>query len=336
MGPTVLSRRPMGLGFPAFLTAIVLASCSAPEFPAALAPGAAPCSVAETGRLDTSLIHEASGLAVSRRYGGRLYHVNDSGDSGRFFQTAMDGSGTRPVVIDGFTPADTEDLALGPCGLVDGDCLYVADIGDNNRRRDEVRIVVLEELEEFPGSVAPLATISVRYPDGPQDAESLVLHPNGDLFIVTKFADYSLLEVFPSHVYRLALDTRLRAGDDVVVLERVGDDLEFATISSDTFSGSLPTAADISADGLRLLILTYVNAFEFFVDLAQGPLKPAQDMIEGVDYREIPLRVQAQQEAVAYAGENTFLYTTERASEQDAPILEVRCDRQTGRAFLPG
>src|SRR5688500_15450277 len=40
----------------------------------------------EVGLLDP-VINEASGLAVSARYRDRLYHVNDSGDRGRFFIT---------------------------------------------------------------------------------------------------------------------------------------------------------------------------------------------------------------------------------------------------------
>lgn len=227
-----MSRFGMAAGL---ILGLALASCAAPESPAAArVPQTDVCAIAGSGQLDTDLIDEASGLAVSRRFPGRLYHVNDSGDSGRFFQTAMDGSGTRPIVIDGFSPVDTEDLAFGSCGTANGDCLYVGDIGDNNRRRDEIRIVVVAEQEEYADRVFPVQTITVRYPDGPQDAESLVLHPNGDLFIVTKFADYSLLEVHPSRIYRLGFDARSGAGPEPVVLERVGDELEFAAISSDS------------------------------------------------------------------------------------------------------
>ncbi len=300
-------------------------ACSAPQAPAS-GTQTEVCSISEAGLLDTGLIDEASGLAVSRRFPGRLYHINDSGDSGRFFQTALDGSGTRPVAIDGFNPVDAEDLAFGPCGTVEGDCLFVADIGDNNRRRSELRIVVVRELEEFPDRVPALATISIRYPDGPRDAEALALHPNGDLFIVTKAADYARLEVSPSEIYRLGFEARRSAGDGVVTLERFGEDLDFRVISSDTFSGSLPTAADISEDGSRLLVLTYVNAFEFDVDLALSPLGNASDMVAGVDFREIALTGEVQQEAVAYFDRDGFLYTTERASANDAPILGVRCE----------
>lgn len=315
----------MNRGLIAGVLLLVLSACSVPESPASATP-AEVCSIAEAGFLDTGLINEASGLAVSRQFPGRLYHVNDSGDSGRFFQTALDGSGTRPVSIDGFDPVDAEDLAFGPCGTVDGDCLFVADIGDNNRRRSEIRIVVVRELEAFPDRVSALDTMSIRYPDGPHDAESLALHPNGDLFIITKFADYSRLEVSPSRIYRLGFESRRSAGDDVVTLERFGGDLELGAISSDTFSGSLPTGADISRDGTRLLVLTYVNAFEFNVDLARRPLGNVSDLVQGTDFQEISLTGEVQQEAVAYFDQDGFLYTTERASGNEAPILEVRCE----------
>ncbi|MGH9146706.1 MAG: hypothetical protein ACRD1Q_08355, partial [Vicinamibacterales bacterium] len=41
------------------------------------------------------VIDEASGLAVSARYPNRLYHINDSGDSGRFLVTDRTGANVQ-------------------------------------------------------------------------------------------------------------------------------------------------------------------------------------------------------------------------------------------------
>ena len=65
------------------------------------------------GELEAQL-EEASGIAASRQFPGRLYHINDSGDTGRFYITGMDGKDTRAVSVIAFEPQDTEALSLGP------------------------------------------------------------------------------------------------------------------------------------------------------------------------------------------------------------------------------
>lgn len=52
--------------------------------------------------LDYHRLDEASGIAVSQRFPGRLYHVNDSGNGPYFYTTDMSGGNTKPVRIAGF------------------------------------------------------------------------------------------------------------------------------------------------------------------------------------------------------------------------------------------
>src|SRR5215467_3095393 len=99
-----------------------------------------------------AILHEASGVAASRNFPGRLYHINDSGDTGRFYITPMEGKPTQIVNVAGFDPVDVEAISLGPCPGT-GSCLYVGDIGDNNRNRKSVQIAVVEEVQNFPGTV---------------------------------------------------------------------------------------------------------------------------------------------------------------------------------------
>ena len=280
-------------------------------------------SAVGAGDLDPKIINEASGLAISARYSDRLYHVNDSGDSGRFYITDFAGRNTRIVNVESFDPRDVEDLAVAECGSTEGSCLFIADIGDNSRVRNEISIVVVAEQEQFGDRAVPVDTIRLRYPDGANDAESLGIHPSGDLFIVSKGADYSLLTVSPSKIYRLPLDRRLGANGRVQSLELVGE-VDFTAISSDTFSGSLPTAFDFSRDGSRFLVLTYVNAFEFYIDLSENAFPVTEDLVDGVDFREIPLETLVQQESITYLGPNALLYNTE-AVDGTARLMRVRC-----------
>src|SRR5215475_14869633 len=105
----------------------------------------------EIGHVDSPIV-EDSGLAISRKFPERLYHVNDSGDSGRFFITDFSGKDLRIVNINEFEPEDAEDLALGPCGpsLY---CIFVGDIGDNDRTRKTIELAIVEEREKFPDHV---------------------------------------------------------------------------------------------------------------------------------------------------------------------------------------
>jgi hypothetical protein len=280
-----------------------------------------PSEAVRIGQLDPALVNEASGLAASAAE--RLYHINDSGDSGRFFVTTLDGGNMRQVRVEGFDPVDTEDLALGSCGEAGGTCLFIADFGDNNARRPTVEILTVREQTSFPDSVQPERRIRFRYADGPHDAESLAIHPDGDLLILTKTIDLAGLRVPPSGLYRIPYGAWSESGDDVLVAERIGE-LPLPAISRDPFRGSLPTAMDISADGRKLLVLTYTNAFELPIGLASG-LKPASEMVEGVDFVEIPLTQLRQQEAIAYLPDGGgFIYTSE-APGGEAPIMRVDC-----------
>ncbi len=235
-------------------------------------------------------IDEASGLAASRRFPGRLYHINDSGDTGRFFITGMNGGNTREVGIDGFAPLDTEALGLGPCGG-GRSCLFVADIGDNERKRTAIEIVLIDELETFDASVTPRRRIRLRYPDGAHDAESMAVHPNGAIFILTKEQPAKLFKV---------------SGQTLVQVM--------------TLDVNRPTDMAIADDGKRLLVLTYRDAIEFGIDFQN---------FQAPTYRqEVPIQPLQQEESIAYLpGSRSFVYTTEKVFLLAAWIMRMDCAR---------
>ncbi len=255
------------------------------------------------------------GGEVSSRFPGRAYHINDSGDTARFFLSDLAGGLVQTVTIEGFEPRDTEDMTLGDCGP-DRSCLFIADFGDNNAVREEVRIVIIEELETFGASVEPLDIVRFQYPGGPTDAESIAIHPSGDLVIITKEVDFSARSAHPSRVFKLSKDQWQNANGAMQTATLVGT-LDFAALTTDPFSGRVPTAMDIASDGSRFLVLSYVDAYEFYFDLLDGELKPTAEMVSGVDYREIDIELLEQQEAVAYLpGSDAFLYDTEFVTQR--------------------
>lgn len=130
-------------------------------------------------------ITESSGLVVED---GLFYTVNDSGDSARIF--AVDPATGDTV---GHTTWDAEPLddeaiapAAGPgSGSSGSGDIWVGDTGDNLVDRPSVTITrVPAGPGEHSGAVASYQLV---YPDGPHDAESLLVDPvNGRVLIASK------------------------------------------------------------------------------------------------------------------------------------------------------
>ena len=291
-------------------------------------PGAAAAAVCNSwgpaepyGALDTSLVNEASGLDVSVRYRDRLYHNNDSGDALRFYLSHLKGEGARAVDVQGPKPLDIEELSLGPCGRQT--CIYLGDIGDNPAKRSEVAFTLVRELRDFPDKVKPLRTVRARYPDGAHNAEAFAVHPNGDLFLVTKPADAVMATPVPAKVYKLTA-AQLRNDREVQTFEKIGE-IDLPTFMARApFPASIATGLDISADGERAILLTYLAAMDLGFDLAKG--LPAE-WAEGRDYRVIKLDPMPQEEAVAWLPDGKgFLYDTELTrGAKSAPIKRMLC-----------
>src|SRR5688500_4220476 len=126
---------------------------------------------------------EASGVALSRRTPGLLWAHNDSSEPVLF---ALDTTGAVKgrVRVTGAEVSDWEDVSAGPCPQ--GSCLYIADIGDNNRARRRVRIYRVPEPRAEDRATQPADIFEAVYPDGAQDAEAAFITGADDLFVVTK------------------------------------------------------------------------------------------------------------------------------------------------------
>lgn len=279
-----------------------------------------------TGKLDATLVPEASGLAVSRKY-SRLYHVNDSGDDGVFYVSKKDGTGTRKVRVEGFNPRDAEDLSLGPCG--NSTCLYLADIGDNREARKSIEVVLVEETENFGEKVKPRQRVKLIYPDRAHNAEALAVHPNGDLFVVTKEMTKEKVAQ-TALVFRLPKKSLERPGAEARTLEPWGQ-LDVPTIVAGSGYEGLVTGMSLSPDGKRVLLLTYDKALEIAWDLSAGPWPGANILATNGQLSVIPIRRLKQQEAISYDESGIdFIYNTEHFRllgivTGDAEIITMRC-----------
>jgi hypothetical protein len=128
-------------------------------------------------------IRESSGVAVSREHAGIFWTHNDSGEPLLYAVDARGRTAGR-VLVSGASVEDWEDVALAPCPA-GGDCLYVADIGDNAAKRAFVTVYRIPEPEPGASASAPAVPIRLRYPDGAQDAEAMFVL-NGAIHLVTK------------------------------------------------------------------------------------------------------------------------------------------------------
>jgi len=279
----------------------------------------------KAGSLDRLQLDEASGIAVSKRFPGRLYHINDSGSGPYFYVSDLDGGNTKAVRIEGFNAlgSDFEDAALGRC-FGGKSCFFIADTGDNFVKRKFVRIIVIEEAEDFGPSAVPLKVLKLKYPDRPHNAEGAALHPNGDIYIFTKEEDLDNMRSSPAKLFKIKKEKWENAGDGELTLEYVGD-LDLPRLSgSDSNFGSVITSFDISPDGRKFIVLTYEDAYEFDIDLSAG-LKPSAGLVRDKDYRAIKLVALPQQESISYIEEGRgFIYDSEYHMF-DVPIMKVEC-----------
>jgi hypothetical protein len=187
---------------------------------------------------------EASGLALSRSIPGHLWTHNDS-DQPILFILDGRGSVTGRVQLAGATVVDWEAVAVGPCPS--GSCIFVGDIGDNDARRE--RITVYRLTEPTGANVAvPAEAFHATYPDGPQDAETLLVAADGGIYIVTKGS------TGPVALYRFPRS--LRAGA-VVHLERVGTPRSSGRVANN----EQITDGAVSPDGARIVLRTHHTLF---------------------------------------------------------------------------
>jgi hypothetical protein len=254
----------------------------------ATAAGPAPCPQYDphpklTGRVPP-VLRELSGFAASHQHAGIFWAHNDSGNAPEIYALRADGTIAATVPLRGVNLRDPEDIAVGPCaaGSVQS-CIYLADIGDNGARRPGVQILKAVEPERLDGTPLAPAILPFRYPDGPHNAEALVVDPGtARVFVITK----TLLSL--GDVYRVD-DLGSRDGGHAVRLRTLRAPGEF---------DSTTTAADAHPSGTRLLLRTYTRAWE----LRSPAARSFEDVLDAEPV-PVPEASQPQGEAIAYTAD---------------------------------
>ncbi len=148
--------------------------------------GYAPPSVELTGKFDTKLIPESSGIVKSRRYPGIFWVHNDSANPPKLFAVRLDAQVANAYRI-AVPNIDWEDLTLDDEGH-----LYLGDIGNNSgllRIRSVYRIDEPDPHQSSTNPLVPSASYFFELPKAKRfDAESL-FHENGLLNLIEKNRD---------------------------------------------------------------------------------------------------------------------------------------------------
>jgi hypothetical protein len=283
------ARRTTGL-----LGAAVLLLSAALLFAWAVRPDSAtgPCQVT-SGPAAMPEIPETSGLAVSRRHPGLLWSHNDSGNESVLFAIDTAGEVRGRVRLPART-RDWEDISAGPCP--EGDCLYIADIGDNSAARRRVVIYRVPEPALGDAETAGPAIINATYVDGAHNAEALFVL-GGHLFIVTRDR--------AARVYRASIP---RPGGHDVTFERVG---ELGLMSV--------TDAEASRDGTSVVVRTPHEAVWYRRTEVLSDRFTAYFRLSLVGLRE------PQGEGVALDGSTLFLSSEGRRWNRVGSLLTLRC-----------
>ena len=238
------------------------ANDAANRSPVLVAACAGTLQASTSGSVASDALTEISGIAASRRTRGVFWVHNDSGDSARVFAIDATGKTLGEFALDGAQAVDWEDIAVAPGpgpntkanGKGSTSDLYVGDIGDNTGTRASVTVYRVPEpavdhagtsfaepvARVLPGAVA----LTFTYPDGPHDAEALLVDPRShDLLVVTKD-----LVGGRGLVFRGRADAP--AGTSAV-LEHVGQ------VSLGLAQGV--TGGDVSASGDTVALRTYLG-----------------------------------------------------------------------------
>jgi hypothetical protein len=257
--------------------------------------GASPAPVDECVLRDSRL-SELSGLAADAQF---RYAVSDGGSRLQVLVLRRDCTVAR-VITAAVDPFDVEDLALAPDGN-----LWLADIGDNDRKRGTVAVHVLPQN-------GPPELHRMTYPDGPHDAEALLLDRLGVPYIVTK-------EAFGgAGVYRPSgpLTTPGPIPLELVTSVRF-DRTDTPGGPVGTLGSTLITGGATSTDGTVVALRTYTDAYVFPVH--DGDLVAA---LGGKPVR-VPLPGEPQGEAIAFEPDGTLLSGSERAGSGPQPLRAV-------------
>jgi|JI10StandDraft_1071094.scaffolds.fasta_scaffold13563_6 hypothetical protein len=221
---------------------------------------------------------ERSAAAVSAVAPDVVYTINDSGHDADLFAFDTTGAHRGRWTIRGARNRDWEALAVGVCGergaARAASCVYVGDVGDNERQRTALEIYrIAEPLGRAGGTRGALQStvLSVRFSDRAHNVEAMYVAADGAIILITKVSGHLVgVDDERPRLYRIPASawtdgTSATAGTSAIA----------ALVDSlPEFPGGgrkrMVTDAARSADGRFLAVRTYTWVATFPLDSASG------------------------------------------------------------------
>ena len=256
----------------------------------------------ELCRLENAKVDESSGVTSSRRRPGFFWTHNDSGDNARVYLFDSEGRDRGSCSLEGVSAFDWEDIFSfqeeGKSYLV------LCDTGNNGRAAPIQILHVIEEPAFDPvkgiqtEQVKVIETIHYSYEDDHRDCEAVGIDPTTKtiLFVSKERGPecYVYLLKWPEPNPNKAFSAHRIA---VLKLRHV-------------------TAMDVSPDGLRAMVLTYGDAYEFVrekhEDWRQAFSREPRRIV-------VPERIQG--ESICFGLDGKTLYLT--SEQRPTPFIEV-------------
>ncbi|MDD3763656.1 MAG: hypothetical protein PHP86_10240 [Nevskiales bacterium] len=295
-------------GLAGVLLGAALAGCDGSE-PAADAGAAAKV---DAYAVDTDLIDESSGLARSQRAPDLLWTHNDSGGAATAYAVDVQGHYQGSVSVSLAVNLDWEDMSSF---VEDGQPrLLLADVGDNGAFRPLVTLYVVDEPDvatrprPFEVSVPIVRTISLIYPDGARDVESVAVDAGeGWIYLLSKRDEVPQL-------YRVPLVPVL----PLVIAEALGP-TTVPRAPADTENPeriNWTTSMDFDADAMRLAVVTLSQLHVYRRAPGQSWADALSAMPQTVALPDYP-----QVEAVAWSGAGDAIWITSEGTP--APLVRL-------------
>lgn len=254
-------------------------------------------------------LDELSGIAASHREPDLFWVHQDNGDNPLLFALDAQGRVQSRHDIDGIEDFEDVATAIDPN---DGEpLLFVGDIGDNDGERDEITVVVVDEPDPRVSGPFDGLRMTLHYPPGPAyNAETLLVDPRTlDLYVVTKDRDGAS---------RVFAKRAPHDGPGPFVLEPVAE-VSFAV---GALSGLTTTGGDVSPDGSRIVIRTYLPRAHLWHRDGYLPFEAAFDRAPCA----IALPSEAKSEAVAFTTDGAGLVSVSEGERQ--PLFYTAFDAE--------
>ena len=279
----------------------------------------APLPFARLAGLITSKdLDEVSGIAISRAHEDVLWAINDSGNPARLHALSTRGRVLAQFDVEGAKNIDWEDMAS--FDLHGKHYLLVADTGDNGGLRKSITLHIFEEPASLvSGTLRPAWTIRARWPDGPRDCEAVAVDAvAGKIMLVSKKRAppelFALPLADPGKTWREPRRIGRLSGVPAADPDLQRSDPAMAKLFTQV------TAADLSADGNTLAVLTYGSVLIYRRNVGEDWGTAVGRAPEAHDVPLIP-----QAEALAWSAGGSGLYAS--GEFNPAPIFYLTPER---------